>query len=486
MKLNYKNKVLIFIVLVKVSTFIWLLSYSGVNVIEGFWGYSRTELLFGHILGIENFINSGVYFPDHRMPGLGLAYLFPKLFFDRASACNILIVFQLLMGIISTYLLAEIALKIYKTKIAFILTAVIFSLCISVSSYDIIIGADSLAVSVTIIGLYFLYKFIETNKVYFIVFCGFLIAWAIFIRPIMGLLWGMIIIYLFISIVKNRSWKGVFPILIFMFPFVVFDSIWIIRNYKKYNEFSPLDSRHLYLRDMNNTKTTFLYPFIDGFVQSWGGNTVMWDPNSEVRWFGVENRNIDGSNAYTAVGTYTKELPEYIYTSKFNKDSLIVLKNKVQKIWSHTLPSETELEYCDELNKKFLVYTRSIKEEKPFIFYVYAPLRIIKTFIFTHGTQSLINKKFSDMNVLEKGVKLLAAFMNILILTAGILGILLLLLKKKLLSPMFIPISFTLLYVFFIGFVFKFTEIRFLLPLYPFLLLASICWLEVFNKGKRA
>lgn len=484
MKSNYKKLVLIFIIVIKVPTFIWLLSNNGVNVIDGFWGLSRTELLFGHLVGIENFIDSGVYFPDQRMPGLGLAYLLPKLFFDRATACNILIIFQLLMGIISTYLLAEIAGKIYKNKISFILTAVIYSLCISVSSYDIIIGADSLAVSVSIIGLYYLFKFIETNGVYYIVFSGFLIAWAIFIRPIMGLLWTMIIFYLFISVIKNRSWKAIFPILIFAFPFVLSDSMWIIRNYKKHHEFSPLDSRHLYLTDMNNTKNPFLYPFIDGFVQSWGGNTVMWDPNSEVRWFGVEDRNIDGSNAYTAVGVYTKELPEYIYTSKFNKDSLIVLKNKIQKIWSHTLPSAIEPEYCDDVNKKLLIYTRSIKEEKPFIYYVYAPLRIIKTFIFTHGTQTLINKKFSDMNVLEKALKFLAAFMNILILTAGILGMCLVIIKKKFFGPLFVPISFTLLYVFFIGFVFKFTEIRFLLPLYPFLILTSLYLIEIFKKVK--
>ena len=38
MKINFKNSVLIFIVIVKVLTFVWLLSYPGVNVIKGFWG----------------------------------------------------------------------------------------------------------------------------------------------------------------------------------------------------------------------------------------------------------------------------------------------------------------------------------------------------------------------------------------------------------------------------------------------------------------
>jgi hypothetical protein len=208
----------------------------------------------------------------------------------------------------------------------------------------------------------------------------------------------------------------------------------------------------------------------------------MWDPNSEVRWFGIENKVIDGSTAYSKVGEYKKDLPDYIYTSKFNKDSLIILKNKIQKIWSHTLPSVVNLEYCDYVNKKLLLYTQSIKEEKPFIYYVYAPLRLTKTFLFTHGTQTLIDKKFNDMSLLEKAIKLLAAFINIFVLTAGLFGICLLIIKKKLFGPLFIPISFSLLYVFFIGFVFKFTEIRFLAPLYPFLLLASLYLVEILKK----
>ena len=98
MKINFKNSVLIFIVIVKVLTFVWLLSYPGVNVIKGFWGFSSTELLSGHILGIENFLKTGNYTPDERMPGYGFAYMLPKLFTDRATACNILIVFSTYYG----------------------------------------------------------------------------------------------------------------------------------------------------------------------------------------------------------------------------------------------------------------------------------------------------------------------------------------------------------------------------------------------------
>ena len=88
------------------------------------------------------------------MPGYGFAYMLPKLFTDRATACNILIVFQLIMGIISAYLLAEIAYKIFKTKLSFILVGFIYSLCFSASSYEIEIGSDSLAISVSVIGFY--------------------------------------------------------------------------------------------------------------------------------------------------------------------------------------------------------------------------------------------------------------------------------------------------------------------------------------------
>jgi hypothetical protein len=482
MKINFKHRILIFIIIIKVFTFILLLSTPGVNIIKGFWGFSGAESVDGYLLGIENFIKTGSYFPDQRMPGYGLIYLIPRILFDRAIASNILIVIQLILGILSAYLLADISYRIFKTKFSFVIVGILYSLCLSVSSYEIRIGADSLAISVSIIGFYFFMKFIEENKFSYILICALLLGWAIFIRPIMGVLWGVVILNLIFSFFKSKSSKIFISVIIFLLPFVLLESFWITRNYRKHNEFNPLDSKHLYLSDMSNTKSNFLYPFIFTFVKSWGGNCVMWDPNSEVRWFGVENRSIDGSTAYSSLGTYNKDLPNYIYTSRFNKDSLLVIQSKIQQIWSQKLSSDTSYQYCDFVNTRLLLYSKSIQHERPFVYYVYAPLRIIKTFIFTHGTQTLINKKFSEMNVFEKFAKLMAMFVNILILTIGLISILFLIIKGKLFGSLFIPISFTIFYLFFIGFLFKFPEVRFLAPLYPFLLLCSTSILNIVAK----
>ena len=169
------------------------------------------------------------------------------------------------MGIISAYLLAEIAYKIFKTKLSFILVGFIYSLCFSASSYEIEIGSDSLAISVSVIGFYFLINFIEDKNPSHIVFSGLLIAWAIFLRPIMGILWGVIAIYFVISAMKSNFRKLILPFIFFIIPFVLFESVWIVRNYIKHHEFDPLDSKHLYISNMKDTKNVFLYPFLYTF-----------------------------------------------------------------------------------------------------------------------------------------------------------------------------------------------------------------------------
>ncbi len=480
--MNYKRKVLIVIIIIKVLTFIWFLSQGGINIIEGFWGRCITEIWYGYLQGMENFVTNFSYDPDLRMPGYGMVYLIPRLLTNVPTACNIVIIIQLLTAIVSTYLLAEIALKIFKTKTSFILTAIIFSLNFCISSYEVKLYSDSLSISFSIIAFYFFMKYFEKAKYYHILISAILICWAIFIRPVMGVMWGVMGIYLLISAIKNKSGKTFVAIVLFAAPFIICDSLWVIRNYIKHKEISPFDSMKLYKADFNNTRTDLLYPYIFRFVSSWGGNPVMWDPESETRWFGIEKRVIDGSEAYFKLGEYQKDLPEYIYTSKFNNDSLLILRSKIQMIWSNTLSQEEELEYCDFVNTRLLKYTQSIREEKPFIYYVYSPLRIAKTFLFTHGTQNLIDKKFVEMNFFEKSVKIMASCINIFTVLFGLMGIIMIIIKRNSEKILYIPVAFSLLYIFYICFIFKFPEIRYLLPLYAYLMIPAIYTILLIDK----
>jgi len=478
--MNYKNKVLLAIIIIKVSTFIWFLSQGGLNVISGVWGSYQTEVLIEYFQPMESFISTGIYDPDLRMPGYGIVYLLPRLLTNQMNACNILLIIQLVISIISVYLLAEIAFRIFKSKIAFILTALVYALNFCVSDYDTILSADSLAASFSIISFYFFIVYWERRKKKDLIFAALMICWAIFTRPVMGILWGVMGMFLLLYALKKRTIKNLLAIVIFALPFLVTDSLWIARNYVKHRTISPFDSLLLYSYDQNNTRSYSYYGFIGSFVKSWGGNSVLWDPNSEVRWLGIENIVVDGSDAYSQLGEYKKDLPDYIYTSRFNKDSLLVLKEKFKLIYAHNLPPEQELDYCEFVNQRLFAYTQSIKKEKPFIYYVYGPLKIIKTFLLNHGTQTLIPVAFSEMNLFQKAIKLSAAIINLFIIFGGIVGIILSLITKDIFRGerkfilLSIPIFTCIMYLFFIGFIFKFPEIRFMVPLYSFLLLCAM------------
>ena len=78
------------------------------------------------------------------------------------------------------------------------------------------------------------------------------------------------------------------------------------------------------------------------------------------------------------------------------------------------------------------------------------------------------------MNLLEKFIKFLAIFINILIVFTGLLAAFFFIIKRQFTGLLFIPVAFSLLYIFYIGFIFKFAEVRYLAPLYPFLLISSL------------
>jgi hypothetical protein len=485
---NYKVKVLFFIILIKVLTFLWLISLH-INfdmIINGFWGTCGMEDWSEYLQPVENLIFKGSYSPDLRTPGYGLAFLIPRLLFDRATACNILIIFQLLMGIISAYLLAQTAYNIYKTRLSFILTGIIYSLCLTISSTETRIGSDSLAISFSIFAVYFLLAYLDNFKFYQILLSTFFICWTIFIRPIMGILWAAMIFYLVVSFIQSRNTKLILPVIIFIFSFIVLDSVYMIRNYRNFNQLRPLGNLNIYYFSNNNFNSEISNQAIVSFVTSWGGDYAYWDPSAEIRWFGINERNFEKYGS-KKLETYDRELPDYIYTSEFNKDSLLVLKNRINKIQSRTLNRQKNREYCAYVNKKLFIYTNSVKKDKPLIYYIYAPLRITAKFVFNHGTQGLIgNKSFNNLNLLEKILKISVSITNLSIVIFSIFSILFSIIKRQTFKGLFIPLSFVILYVVEICCILRSSEIRYKLPVYPFLFVYSISLIYYFKNKKES
>jgi hypothetical protein len=101
--------------IVKFVPFILLLHNKPLNDIPGFWGGVQGDT-YSYLAPIENFIKSGNYDPDFRMPGYGILFYPLLLLFTKAVACNIIIILQYIVAAVSVYYLALTAKNIFSSN----------------------------------------------------------------------------------------------------------------------------------------------------------------------------------------------------------------------------------------------------------------------------------------------------------------------------------------------------------------------------------
>ena len=184
---------------------------------------------------VDNYFKTGVYelyegsnkvFAG-RLPGYSVPYLFLRYLFPQPVSIAILICLQIFLSAISVYLLALLSIKWFKNEKLFFPIILIFSFSTYSSIYDLFTLAESFSVSAVIFGFYFLTKAIQDQRKSLFLLAGFFIAWAIFLRPFLGLLILFIPLIIFIYLLKNQpniklinNFKRV---LLFTLPFIVFE-----------------------------------------------------------------------------------------------------------------------------------------------------------------------------------------------------------------------------------------------------------------------
>ena len=72
-------------------------------------------------------------------------------------------------------------------------------------------------------------------------------------------------------------------------------------------------------------------------------------------------------------------LPDDIYTSAYNKDSLIELKRMIKDLQSPSIDTSVASEYQRRLRTAFIKYRYSFEKEKPFTYFLKTPLKIMSS-----------------------------------------------------------------------------------------------------------
>lgn len=415
-----------------------------------------------YINPIDNLLHHGTYSPDFRMPGYGIVYLLFRLFWTQAGACNALVIIQIILASASVYYLALTAKNIFKKDGIFYLTFYLFLVCSFSNFYDAYIGSESLCTSILIFAIYLFTKYTQQQKSKYLFFTGALATWAMFIRPVFGgvvILCSLVIIYQkgagFVTKIKY--------ILLFLILFLICEGAWIYRNFETHKKWVPF----------NSTGTPF-YPYaVNGyqqslfeFVQSWGGVSSFIQKPSDLDWFDYYYPNMPPILRYDS-------LPDNIYTSAYNKDSLVMLKRMIIALRNPTIDTAMASVYQHKLKTKLKTYRLSFQKEKPFTYYIKAPLKMLGILLYGPETRIYLERGKS-VPFLGKLIVGFNNFIYLILTLSGIIGLIKLIpygLKQRsflLIIPL-VPLYTILVH----SFIFRLQFNRYLMPAYPFLIICS-------------
>ncbi|WP_456460891.1 hypothetical protein [Reichenbachiella sp.] len=399
-----------------------------------------------------------------RMPGYELLMAATGLFNGFQSIdFRVLFFIQLLAASLSTYALGRTAELVFNKSIYFYMVFFLYLVSSYVSLYDITALSESMCISLFIISFYILLRY-NQSKTYLL--SGLLLTLCVFLRQYTLPFFAIFLIYICYIHQFKISRVLVYNMLLFVLPFIVLDSAWVIRNYKLKGEF-------IFLVDSNyagyNTEQAKGSPFyfsakdeaLAAYISSWGGDLIWWNSNAEITAF----------KSTAKLGKERKReilngFPDYIYTSTYNYDSLVELQNKY--LLYDTLNDHKIIDSFERYRASFIA-------EKPFYHYVYAPLILTKKFLFHSGTYNLSNTAWADQNLYQKANKLFYSGLYLLIVWLGLIGTIMLL-RQFLLDLDYRKLMIVMSAMYIVGLlpvVFKRIEYRHFTFAYPYFIIVS-------------
>lgn len=442
MKLNLKtNNYVLWILLALLLKGLYFWSHIYLN-------YSLNKPLLGHFTydsndyysSMNHFYLNGVYSPDERMPGVGIIYLLFRPFFEHNTVLNLILVLQWIVTSIAVYVLSLLIERLCKKDTIFYYVFFLSTLTHYLFVWDTFYLSESFCLSSFIFALWYLYRYYETggNKHLFI--SGAFLAWCSFMRPVFFIFYAIIILFILLQLLREKeNFRNVFmKVILFTGVFILIDSMWLWRNLKVNDRVIPLNDIAWYSETNDSTFIPALYLFLE----SWGG-----DLEGEMHWFEVENVNYEGRDT---------TLPAHMYTSAFNRDSLVTLK---QKIKQYKAAPTKELNRAIDLT--FQRYARSVKEEKPMLNYFGSGFIYLKKLLFT---DYLNFEKMNNMPLARRFVSYMVSLLFYLIFFTGFVCSMILLFKKQT-HPILKMLSLlAITNILYIAFFFRTPEFRYVLP----------------------
>ena len=339
-----------------------------------------------YICPVENFLTYGRWEPSLRLPGYSLIYLVFRTLLPMWYALLGIIILQVIVGCIASYLLSISIYNTTKSKHLFLLLFLLFGLNKYMIFCDGYVITDSLSQNFIAISIYLFSQYCLTEKRSYLFYSGLFLGWSAFMRPanVFAFPFGILALFLLRSKNFGRFIKNAFA---YSIPYCVIITSFFAIYYLSTGEIYKLRYQgyleHDYMKKILTIHGNICYPNtkIRIFLEI---DLAKCGPHFYLFGIFVDGPEVKkGSGYYVLLShpykRYTGCLPippqdivkEYLnsckYTSKFTIDSLILVRDILVR-----------MRYSDEkqfdslmkiLNKKLDIYIESVKEEYPIYFY---------------------------------------------------------------------------------------------------------------------
>lgn len=432
---------------------------------------------FDYLEGCENLATKGKYFIinfhnnvdyTYRMPGMAIFYYPIRLLFSLEDSLNIFSLFQLILSIISTYLLYGIFLfltRSSKWSIAFVL---LYLLSTYVDQYNHSFLTESLATSLLIIAIYFVTTVERRSKKY-LFFAGLCFGCAFFLRPFILPLLVPACLYLITVSKTSAEWRK--SIICLLVPLFIMESMWIGRNYITTQKFIPFMSYDLDIYNYSKAEEA-----ASNFIKSFGFQWAWWVRDSQHAFFLTDEQ----AKGFGFSKPGLEVFPRYTYNGNLTKDSLLHAQKHYLQTKDKVLSVEKKVAHDLEAARVLNRFITEYKKHRPVDFYFVSRIRLLSRFLnqpfgvyFTH-----LKRPLSQI------LSFLDSFINNTVIIIGFFGLIYFLVRFEINFWLIAGCVPLFIIGFFVGYL-KVDELRFLTLSYPFLAISACYFLYSVSLWKR-
>jgi hypothetical protein len=415
-------------------------TFSYINTIENYIDKGNYGMYLGEFYPYQN-TNSANFYPMIRLPHYGIIYLIFRQVFGKETSSDLLVLLQLIAEVLSIMLFSKLILAVTKSRLSYWVSLLILTLSSWVTFYTPEFMPESFTCSFILTGIYYFHKWSKGNKNSNLFISGAFLTLSVMLKPFL-FPWLLFMMIAILITVKNfvRFVKLGF---LFLIPLIIYELPWVTRNYIQSKKIVLLTSPMYYPAKLCVTACS-------NFLLAWGGDPIWWEGKCKTAGTFFFTTDINAGCEYN--------FPDYAFTNDYNLDDFRIIKKEIKQLQDN--PADAKLD--SSIAEKFNSMRESYFRNRPFNFYVTAPLLRIKSSFVKSGSYYI-----NPTNIFYKLLKLMQTALYWLPLIFGSTGFLIFGIRKLKdpLNVIMAGLVFSLVIV--LDIVLKLNEWRYFIYTYP-------------------